>query len=392
MKRQQFVQRPAMICDPRRHGRRRLLCLGQTRMRRTKVLDRADQEHPLVQRQGLACQRPASTRQRCEVFSECRVQPFDVRGVDHPVPLRVASEHLHACRRTIDNTAFGRDHPPPLVALDDWGNADIAPRMEPWSSPLARLHGIAKGLANRPDVGHQAIGTDQEWPLCGTASYPRDQSPDQGQVPLLTDLAAQPQPGLAHYGQGHPHEAALLLDPELIGLHLAQSAWLLDEILMHHLALTARAGPPSRDGALVKPKCRHDRLHGTPVGEQGHDEHHRFCRGAQPIEDGPLAGAEGFVTRLADEALLLPRVDTNITLAGLASRMAARIGAEYRCGVHDDPPGYAGKHCHEKYVWTPVCLTTSPHHDLMWSYLLNSPQWKNAFAARRLQGLNGFNG
>jgi hypothetical protein len=44
MQRQQLVQRPAMICEPRRHGRRRLLCLGQTRMRRTKVIDRADQE------------------------------------------------------------------------------------------------------------------------------------------------------------------------------------------------------------------------------------------------------------------------------------------------------------------------------------------------------------
>src|SRR5256886_8597097 len=27
-----------------------------------------------------------------------------------------------------------------------------------------------------------------------------------------------------------------------------------------------------------------------------------------------------------------------------------------------------GKHCHEKYVWTPVCLTTSLHHGLVWSY------------------------
>ena len=101
MKRQQFVQRPAMICDPRRHGWRRLLGLGQTRMRRTKGIDRADHEHARMQRQGLAYQRPASTRQRREVFSECRVEPFDVRGVDHPIPWRVVSEHLHACRRAI---------------------------------------------------------------------------------------------------------------------------------------------------------------------------------------------------------------------------------------------------------------------------------------------------
>src|SRR5262252_2583446 len=131
---------------------------------------------------------------------------------------------------------------------------------------------------------------------------------------------------------------------------------------MHRLTLTARSSPPRRDGALVKPKRRHDGLHGTPVGKQGHDEHHRLGRGAQPIEDGAFAGAEGCVTLMADEAPLLLRMDTNIALAGLASRMAARIGAEYRCGVHDAPPGYAWKHCHEKYVWTPVSFTTSLHH------------------------------
>src|SRR5215216_239418 len=27
-----------------------------------------------------------------------------------------------------------------------------------------------------------------------------------------------------------------------------------------------------------------------------------------------------------------------------------------------------GKHCHEKYVWPPVCLTTALHHGLVWSY------------------------
>src|SRR4029434_4446272 len=89
----------------------------------------------------------------------------------------------------------------------------------------------------------------------------------------------------------------------------------------------------------------------------------------QPIEDRPCAGAEGCVTRVADEALLLLRMDTNIALAGVASGMAVLIGAEYGRGVHDPPPGCAWKHCHEKYVWTPVGFTTSPHHGLVQSYL-----------------------
>src|SRR5207237_2022187 len=34
-----------------------------------------------------------------------------------------------------------------------------------------------------------------------------------------------------------------------------------------------------------------------------------------------------------------------------------------------------GKHCHEKYVGTPVFFTTALHHGLVWSYLsVNQPQ------------------
>jgi len=52
----------------------------------------------------------------------------------------------------------------------------------------------------------------------------------------------------------------------------------------------------------------------------------------------------------------------------LASGRAGPIGAACGCGVHDAPPGCAWKHCHEEYVWTPVCFTTAPHHGLVWSY------------------------
>src|SRR5215831_20986831 len=69
-------------------------------------------------------------------------------------------------------------------------------------------------------------------------------------------------------------------------------------------------------------------------------------------------------------------MDTNIALAGLASGMAVSIGAAYSRGVHDAPPGWAWKHCHEKYVWTPVCFTTSPLHGLGQSYLITLISYK----------------
>jgi hypothetical protein len=54
--------------------------------------------------------------------------------------------------------------------------------------------------------------------------------------------------------------------------------------------------------------------------------------------------------RVAEEPLFLPRMDTDIALANLASSRAVPIGAECRPGVHDVPPGCAWKHGHEKYV------------------------------------------
>ena len=85
-------------------------------MRRTKVRDRAHPEHPLVQCQGLACQRPAPPRQRRQAFPERRVEPLDVRRIDDPVALRAPSERLDAYRRAIDHAACRVDDATTLVA------------------------------------------------------------------------------------------------------------------------------------------------------------------------------------------------------------------------------------------------------------------------------------
>jgi len=98
----------------------------------------------------------------------------------------------------------------------------------------------------------------------------------------------------------------------------------------------------------------------------------RFCRGAQPIEDRAFGGAEGFVALVADEPLLLPRMDTDIALASLASGRARQIGAEYRGGVHDRPPGVAGEHSQEEYGWPPIFFPSAPQHGLVLVMTQNS--------------------
>jgi len=104
------------------------------------------------------------------------------------------------------------------------------------------------------------------------------------------------------------------------------------------------------------------------MGQQSHNDDHRRGRGAQPIEHRACGAAERFVTLVADEPLLLPRMEADIALADVASGMTVPVGAECNCGVHDAPPSCAWKHCHEKYVWTPFFFTISPHHDLVRSY------------------------
>jgi hypothetical protein len=79
------------------------------------------------------------------------------------------------------------------------------------------------------------------------------------------------------------------------------------------------------------------------MGEQGHHAHHGLCRGAQPRADGALTGAEGVVTRVADAALRLLRMDTESALARVASGRAGLMGAACRRGVHASPPRSIGE-------------------------------------------------
>src|SRR5215475_6481030 len=145
-----------------------------------------------------------------------RLSPLEAQylpsRVDHPAALRATPECLDASRRAIDNAALRFDDATTLIAFDHLGDQDMTPRTQSWPSTLARMYGVAKGFANRPDVGHQAIGTDQQGTTCRTAPHALTQPPDQGQAALLADFPAKPQPGLHHHGQGHPDNTALLLD------------------------------------------------------------------------------------------------------------------------------------------------------------------------------------
>jgi hypothetical protein len=94
MIRQPFVYTPAMIRDPGGYCWRRGAHRAETRMRGTKIIHRADQIHPVLYGHRAACQRPTSTRQRCQTLTKGRVEPVTVdRRITPPtaVPGRVES-------------------------------------------------------------------------------------------------------------------------------------------------------------------------------------------------------------------------------------------------------------------------------------------------------------
>ena len=95
-----------MIRDASGHGRRRHTSVAETRVRYAEVIHRPDQRHPVLPGQCVTHQRPASTGQWGQALPEWRVQPRDVRRVDHPGALQAAPERLDACRCAIHKVAF----------------------------------------------------------------------------------------------------------------------------------------------------------------------------------------------------------------------------------------------------------------------------------------------
>src|ERR671910_227927 len=83
---------------------------------------------------------PGAGRRRLE----CGVEPLDVRGVNDPIALRPAPEHLDTCWRPSNDTALHIDHTPLLMVLHDLCNTDVAPRAQPRTPVLPQSHRITK--------------------------------------------------------------------------------------------------------------------------------------------------------------------------------------------------------------------------------------------------------
>ena len=163
----------------------------------------APHAQPRVPRQGVACQHPATARQRREAFPARRV--------------------------------------PLLGALADWGEHTMGPRTPP---------------------GPSARGLDHQGTPCRPATHPCAQPPGPG--PRRADLAAQPPAGLDQHGQRPPPAAALGRSAALRGLPLSHGPGWCDPGRRHGLPLAPGACPPLGVRPLLHPANRHEKP--VPVG------------------------------------------------------------------------------------------------------------------------------
>ena len=164
MEREQLTHTPAMRGNPGSHSRcaidswlahRRRY--AQTLMRRAKVVDCADQIHPVFQRAALAGERPPAARQRGQALAEGGVEPFNVGGVEHAgTALRAVAQLFDLRRRASQNAALDADHTPLHVVLADLGDMEVFPGAQVGPARLAYGERIAKGFSDRTGVGPTA--------------------------------------------------------------------------------------------------------------------------------------------------------------------------------------------------------------------------------------------
>jgi hypothetical protein len=141
---------------------------------------------------------PIPPCQRRETLAECGIEPFDVGGVDDPVTLRATPERFDVRGRAHNNATFHGDNVPLLVAFHDLRYADMTPWPRPGTPMGACPLWIAKRFVNRPDIGAQPIGIEQEGTMQRAPTHPLDELPNKQQVPMGTHGSGEPQAGTDH--------------------------------------------------------------------------------------------------------------------------------------------------------------------------------------------------
>src|SRR5262249_25496429 len=137
------------------------------------------------------------------------------------------------------------------------------------------------------------------------------------------------------HGQSHPDGHTPPFDTDLIGLHVDEiQAGLLDERLMHSLAVAPGSIPPTCYRSLIKAKGMDNCLDWTAIRQQRDHDQNQFRWLAQTLQHTPTSGAK----RVAATATAIPLpfaiMNTDVALSDFASCGACQIRAKYLRHVH----------------------------------------------------------
>ena len=85
---------------------------------------------------------------------------------------------------------------------------------------------------------------------------------------------------------------------------------------------------PPGHGSFIHLQRVDDGLHGTSIGQQGHDDHDQFFRFAQSHQHRSLARAERFATRFTFVSLPLLSMTDQVACSNLSSCRTVQIRAK----------------------------------------------------------------
>ncbi len=346
-----------MSRDPRGHRRRR---------RDTRPPGpRLRQRHAVMGRAEGPRQRAAPTGQRRQPRAPWRLEALARGGGAHAVAWRSVADRLDLCGWPLDDTALDCDHPPWLVAFDDWRAAQLGPRVQSGTAARAGGPRLAAGLApGAPGAPGYApsVGTAQESAGKAHAGTRSSRRRIRG-----TSQGARPSPA-SHKRVRTSMASALQTTPPGFLTRLASActsprSWG-GSTRGSCTACPWRPvrAPPVRTRARSEAAGHHHGLEGTTLREQCDRKHHRLGGGAESRADRAGRLGAGLTARRADEPLGLVRVDADVPLAYSPPRRAGPMRAAYGGGVHACPPGFAWKRAKRSMAGPPfafqVNLTT----------------------------------
>jgi len=152
---------------------------------------------------------------------------------------------------------------------------------------------------------------------------------------MLANRSSQPQSSGDHHREGHPDRFPLGFDLDFIGLYMLQVELALAyNRRMDGFAMRSRPHPLFFDRPFIKTKSHDNSRYRRPIGQQCQHQHHCDAICLQPIEQCPLACAEGRVTFRTVIALLRLTVNLDVFFVLLPFCMTFDVRAKYALWIH----------------------------------------------------------